>query len=155
MDSCMDNVYVASIYRMTAVSFWECARQLSQHIEVGKDGRPKNITALPFYYLTSHAAELLLKSALLKRGFSEQDLKKFDYRHNLKNLLNELISKGIVVTPETVFLLNGLDEQHKDHSLRYSALMANGKKTFLPPIDIMFNMLDELLMLTRISTQGK
>ena len=67
----------------------------------------------------------------------------------------ELVSKGIVVTPETIQLLNGLDEQHKEHSLRYSALMDNGKKTYLPPIDNILEMLEELLMLTRLSTQGK
>lgn len=126
----MDNIYIASIYRVTGVNFWESAKQLRQNIEIDEVGRPTKITALPFYYFASHAAELFLKSALLKRGFSEQDLKKFDYRHNLSNLLRELIFKGIEVTPQTIELLNGLDEQHKEHSLRYSALMDNGKKTY-------------------------
>ena len=151
----MDNIYVASIYRITGVNFWESAKQLRLNIEVDTRGRPTQITALPFYYLTSQAAELFLKSALLKCGSTEQDLKKFDYRPNLKNLLDELITKGIMVTAETVQLVNGLDDQHKDHSLRYCALMDNGKKIFLPPIDSMSKMLKELLMLTRIATQGK
>ena len=97
----MDSIYIATIYRLTGVNFWHSAEKLAESIEVNEIGQPTKITALPFYYLTSHAAELFLKAALLKRGFSEQDLKKFDYRHNLKNLLNELILKGIEVTPQT------------------------------------------------------
>lgn len=151
----MDNIYLASIYRLTGVNFCESAKQLRLNIEVDTMGRPTKLTALPFYYLTSHAAELFLKSALLKRGFTEHDLKKFDFRHNLKNLVNELISKGVLVTEETIHLLNGLDEQHKAHSLRYSAMVDNGKKTFLPSVDNMLDMLDELLMLTKLATQNK
>ena len=44
------------------------------------------LTALPFYFLVSHVAERLLKSARLKRGFSEQELREFGYRHNLDKL---------------------------------------------------------------------
>ena len=100
-----DNIYMASIYRITAVSFWENARILSSSIELKNDGTPaKVILALPFYFLISHAAELLLKSALLKRGFKESDLRKYDYRHNLDALLKELQTQGVSLTPETVSL---------------------------------------------------
>src|SRR2546425_13229722 len=117
-----DNIYLASIYRLTAVNFWESAKTLSSTLELKDDSTPAKVTAIPFYFLVSHAAELLLKSALLKRGFQESDLKKFDYRHNLKSLMEELRRKGVSITPGTVRLIMGLHSQHQDDSLRYKAL---------------------------------
>jgi len=130
------------------------AETLAKTIETKSDGSPKKITAIPFYFLVSHAAELLLKSALLKRGFTESDLKKYDYRHNLDALLVALQNKGVYVTPDTENLIKKLHGQHQTHALRYTALMDDGEKTFVPPPSLLFTMLDELLMLTRISTQG-
>src|SRR6266851_323264 len=96
-----DNIYLASIYRLTAVNFWESAKILSTTIELKNDGTPAKVTAMPFYFLVSHAVELLLKSALLKRGFKEGDLRKYDYRHNLDALLKQLQAQGVSVTPDT------------------------------------------------------
>ena len=149
-----DNVYLASIYRIEAVNFWKSAKTLSATLEINTDGTPSKITAIPFYFLISHAAELFLKSGLLKRGFNEGDLKKYDYRHSLNALLNELQKMGVSVTPDTVNLINGLHLQHQNHALRYTALVDDGQKTYMPPPSLVFSMLDELLLLTRISTQG-
>ena len=149
-----DSIYMASIYRLTGVNFWQSAKHLSEKIEVDDRGIPTKLTALPFYFLVSHATELLLKSALLKRGFSEQELREFDYRHNLDKLLTALMAKGVTVTPETTSLVRQLSEQHKTHALRYSALVDDGKPTYLPPPGLLLEMLEELLLLTRISTQG-
>lgn len=150
-----DSIYIASIYRMTGVNFWESAKKLDLTMEKQDDGSPAKITASPFYFLVSHAAELFLKSALLKRGWDEQRLKKYDYRHNLDLLLSEVQKIGVSVTPETANLINGLSAQHADHSLRYTALTDNGQKTYLPPPALIHSALEELLLLTRISTQGK
>jgi len=128
-----DNVYLASIYRIEAVNFWKSAKTLSATLELNSDGTPAKITAIPFYFLISHAAELLLKSALLKRGFNASDLKKYDYRHNLNALLGELQKLGVSVTPDTVSLINGLHSQHQNHALRYTALVDDGQKTYMPP----------------------
>jgi hypothetical protein len=149
-----NSIYLASIYRLTAVNFWESAKTLNSTIEKDTNGIPTKITAIPFYFLISHATELLLKSALLKRGFEENDLKKYDYRHNLRMLLKELQKKSVTISIGTVSIINSLDTQHKTHALRYTALMDDGKKTYWPPPSILFTMLDELLLLTRISTQG-
>lgn len=149
-----DNIYLASIYRIGAVNFWESAKTLSTTLELKSDGTPAKLTAIPFYFLISHAAELLLKSALLKRGFNASDLKKYDYRHNLNTLLEELQKFGVSVTPNTISLINGLHSQHQNHALRYTALVDDGQKTYMPPPSLVFSMLDELLSLTRISTQG-
>ncbi len=149
-----ENVPLASAYRLLGVDFQHSAETLVKTMAIGKTGLPERLTAIPFYFLVSHAAELFLKSALLKRGFREGDLKKYDYRHNLKSLLAALQEKGVAVTPETISLLDGLHEQHRSHALRYSVFVADGKKTYLPPPQALLVMLDELMMLTRISTQG-
>jgi hypothetical protein len=86
------------------VNFWESAKILSSTPELKDDSTPAKVTAIPFYFLSSHAAELLLKSALLKRGFREEDLKKYDYRHNLDVLLKELQAQGVSMTSDTVSL---------------------------------------------------
>jgi len=148
-----DPIYLASIYRLTAVNFWKSAKILSASLDTKSDGAPATVTAIPFYFLISHAAELLLKSALLKRGFPEGDLKKYDYRHSLDALLEELRKRGMSVTPDTVQLIRGLHSQHEHHALRYTALVDDGQTTYMPP-PLMLSMLDELLLLTRISTQG-
>jgi hypothetical protein len=147
-----DNIYLASIYRLMAVGFWDSAKTLYPTIEWKDDGTPVKLSAIPFYFLISHAAELLLKSVLLKRGYSERDLKKYDYRHNLSALLQELQTQGVLVTPDTVSLINGLSSQHQSHALRYTVLVDDGQKTYTPPAPLLFSMLEELLMLTRVST---
>ncbi len=149
-----DDIYLASVYRMTGVNFWMSAKVLSASLETKSDGTPAKVTAIPFYFLVSHAAELLLKAALLKRGFTEIKLKKFDYRHNLGSLLEELQKRGAAVTPLTVGLIGGLHSQHQHHALRYTALVDDGQKTYMPPPHQLHAMLEELLQLTRISEQG-
>jgi len=110
------------------------------------------LTAIPLYFLASHAAELFLKAALLKRGFDELDLKKYDYRHNLNSLLSELQKKEVSVTDRCVATIDGLSGQHEKHALRYTVLVDDGNKTYWPPLSSVFSMLDELLLLTRVST---
>ncbi|MEK6302381.1 MAG: hypothetical protein AABO41_16850 [Acidobacteriota bacterium] len=148
-----DSIHLASVYRMTAVNFRLAAETLAATMEAKPDGTPAKLTAIPFYFVVSHAVELFLKSALLKRGFVESDVK-HDYRHNLNALLAALQEKGVTVTPDTIGLINGLHYQHQTHALRYTALVDDGRPTFMPPPTLVFEMLDELLLLTRLSTQG-
>src|SRR2546425_2230670 len=91
------NVPLASAYRLLAVNFRLSAEKLSGTMEAKSDGSPARVTAIPIYFLISHAAELLLKSALLKRGFPEGDLRQYDYRHDLNSLLTALQGKGVSV----------------------------------------------------------
>ena len=150
-----DNIYLSSIYRLTGLNFWESAKKLDSIMEKTADGLPVKITAIPFYFLTSHAIELFLKSALLKRGLTEQELKKYDYRHNLNAFLEKIQKVGVTVQPKTIEVIRGLHSQHISHALRYTALVDDGQKTYLPPPALINSVLDELLLLTRISTQGK
>jgi len=71
-------------------------------MELDERGVPISITAVPFYFLTSHATDLFLKAALLKRGIEEESLRKFDYRHNLTSLLIELQATGVSISEKTV-----------------------------------------------------
>jgi hypothetical protein len=75
------------LFEVAARSWWTPPREAS---------RPY-LTAIPTYALASHATELFLKAALLKRGFAERELKQQKYRHNLDALLAELQRKGLPV----------------------------------------------------------
>jgi hypothetical protein len=148
-----DNTPLAVAYYMNGINFCSSAKKLADGLELDGDGRPIKLMAIPLYFLASHAAELFLKAALLKRGFDEANLKKFDYRHNLSILLQEVQRKGVPVTTSTVAIVQGLSEQHQTHQLRYSVLFADGL-TYWPPLFLVFAALKELLLLTRISTHG-
>jgi hypothetical protein len=116
---------------------------------------PGNMRAIPFYYLCSHALELLLKCALLKRGILPQQLKKYDCRHNLSELLSLLDGMNIPITENTRNLVSTLSEQHQKHNLRYTSLLDDGEPTFMPEPQDIFSSYDELLMAGRISTFGR
>jgi hypothetical protein len=149
-----DNIPLAVAYYLNGVNFRMSVEKLRCTLDLDSDGRPTKLTAIPLYFLASHSAELFLKAALFKRGFNESDLKKYDYRHNLNSLLSALQNKGVSVTDETVATIQGLSKQHKNHALRYTVLVDDGAKTYWPPLSLVFSMLDELLLLTKISTQG-
>ena len=149
-----DSVAMASWYRMTAVVFMENAKIL--HGVFADKGEPLvgNRMAVPFYYLVSHAAELFLKCALLKRGLSPIALKSSTLRHSLENLLRELLKKGVPISEQSSQLLLCLSHQHEKHALRYTVFIANSGPTFTPEPQELFLMLDELMMAGRISTHG-
>ena len=144
-----DNTAIASRYRLLGVAFQVNARNLCKDIEVDLDDRPKKLTAIPMYYLASHSAELFLKAALLRRGMAEDELRKFDYRHNLASLLDILTQIGVPVSEFTGTCIQGLSEQHKNHQLCYSVLNDDGVATYWPPVAIVFQALEELLLITR------
>jgi hypothetical protein len=149
-----DNISLAFAYYTNGTNFRMSAERLAEGLELDAAGRPTKLTAVPLYFLASHAAELFLKAALLKRGLAAPDLKKYDHRHNLAKLLTEVERRGVPVTADTVALIQGLSEQHQTHQLRYTVLLDDGAKTYWPPLRLVFSALDELLLLTRISTHG-
>lgn len=148
-----DNITLAVAYYMNGVNFRASAEKLMNGLELDDQGRPTRLAAIPLFFLATHAAELFLKAALLKHGVSDSELKKFDYRHNLSALLQLLQHKSVSVSSETTELVNGLSEQHAEHSLRYTVLFDNGKKTYWPPLALVFAALDELLLLTRVGSR--
>ena len=151
----MDNIVLASTYRLTATNFRMSAEILLHDFEKRGEALPKNIRAIPFYYLISHAIELLLKCALLKRGRSADDLKKYPVRHSLNLLLQKLIELGVPLSDNAINVIGTLSQQHEKHNLRYTALLDDGEVTFTPEPLVLLDVLDELLLAGRISTYGK
>jgi hypothetical protein len=149
-----DNIPLAVTYYTNGSIFRLSAEKLMEGLELDAQDRPTTLTPIPLYLLASHAAELFLKAALLKRGFTETSLKTFGYRHNLAALLQEMQNKGVPVSSDTVAVVQGMSEQHESHQLRYDVLVDDGSKTYWPPLSLVFTALDELLLLTRISTHG-
>jgi hypothetical protein len=79
----IDSVYLAIVYRMHATLFRMAAKTLEEDFAGRSEPMVGNIRALPFYFLISHSAELLLKCAALKRGASEHEMRHIDFRHDL------------------------------------------------------------------------
>jgi len=74
-----DDIPLAAAYYINGSNFRLSAEKLMEGLELDASGRPTKLTAVPLYFLASHAAELFLKAALLKRGFAEAKLKKHDH----------------------------------------------------------------------------
>jgi len=149
-----DNIALASYHRMTAVVYCESAKMLNDSFEARGQPVVGNRMAIPFYYLACHAAEMLLKCALLKRNVLQVDLKKQHVRHSLGELLKLVEKKGVPISEKSVQLIVSLDRRHKDHALRYSFLMEDSEPVFTPPAQEIFSLLEELMMAGRISTFG-
>jgi hypothetical protein len=149
-----DNIALASYHRMTAVVYWESAKMLNDSFEARGQPVVGNRMAIPFYYLACHAAEMLLKCALLKRNVLPADLKKQHVRHSLGELLKLVEKKGVPISEKSAQLIVSLDRRHKDHALRYSFLTEESEPVFTPPAQEIFSLLEELMMAGRISTFG-
>ena len=108
----MNNAEFASIYRLTATNFRMSAAVLSRDFEQKGEAVAGNRRAIPFYYLVSHSIELLLKCALLKRGQTPEDLKKYPIGHGLEILLHKLIELGVPVSQNASRLILALSPQH-------------------------------------------
>jgi hypothetical protein len=148
------NIPLGVSYRMNATAFRMSAERLANELELDDTGRPINLIAVPVYFLVSHSVELFLKAALLKRGFPEETLKKYSYRHNLAALMKEIQEKKVPISKDTIFVVERLSDQHQAHLLRYASFFGEGQNIYWPPFDVIFTALDELLSLTRISTHG-
>jgi hypothetical protein len=107
----MSDLNLAVAYYLNGTNFRMSAEHLQNTLDLDSDGRATKLTAIPLFFLASHAAELFLKAALLKRGVTEAVLKEYDYRHNLAGLLSALQAKGVPVTAETVGVVNGLSRR--------------------------------------------
>lgn len=147
-----DNISAAVACYSNGLVFRKSADILARETETDESGKPKSpLLSIPYYVLVSHAAELFLKAALLKRGFEEAELSKFAYGHDLLALLKEVEGKGIVLSDKTIGTLTGLHHQHKEHTLRYMKFMGDTKLVYFPPFADVSGMLDELFIYTRLN----
>jgi hypothetical protein len=147
-----NNTELASIYRLTATSFRMSADAVRAHYKSRDEDMPGNYRATPYYFLVSHASELMLKAALLKRGVAEPTLKKGRVRHDLLALLHDLEQHDVTISPNAAVTLSLLSRQHRDHDLRYTALLDDGVSVATPDPEDVETLLDELLMCTRLRT---
>jgi HEPN domain-containing protein len=149
-----DTIVIAVAYYTVGINFCASAEKLAATLEVDTTGRPKSLLAIPMYFLASHAAEVYLKAALLKRGYNEKQLRSQDNRHNLTALLIALQDKRATISLNTVALIHELSEQHRLHQLRYSHQDGAGTTFYAscwPTLAQVFESLDELLLLCRVS----
>lgn len=151
----MDNVVLASTYRLTAANFRMSAEIILREFQRRGEVMPRNIRAIPFYYLVSHSIELFIKCALVKRGESAEGLRKYPLGHSLGALLHKLKEMNVPVSESADALITALSQQHEKHALRYTALLDDGEVIFMPEPSALFEVLDELLLAGRISTHGK
>ena len=114
-----DSYEMSNYYRLTATVFWESAKVLNADFVAKGKPLSGNIFSVPFYHLVSHAAELLLKRAILKRNGSVKSLKKHPVHHSLNLLLKELQELSIPVSDKSASLIGVFSEQHETHVLRY------------------------------------
>lgn len=151
-----DSYEMSNYYRLTATMYWESAKVLSADFATRGKSVSGNRFAIPFYHLVSHAAELFLKCAILKRNGSVKSLKKLPVRHSLNLLLKELQKLSIPVSDKSVSLINALSEQHERHVLRYDVFHPDNEIPIdTPEPQDLFEMLTELLMAGRIATYGR
>lgn len=136
-------------YVLNGSAFKYAAEALVEKLDIDELGIPKKQIASPLYFLFSQSAELFLKAVLLKQGKTESFLKKFDYRHNLSALLNELESIDMAVSEKTKKVINMLSQQHSKHVLRYNPYFGNEVKIYWTPIPETLDALDELMLLSR------
>jgi hypothetical protein len=140
------NIALASRYRLTGVAFWDCAKSTQSTIKT-RYGDPTEMEIIPYLFLVAHAAELLLKAALIRRGYSEKYLTSKPIRHNLSKLVDLLVKNGVSLSGSTTDLINGLTEDHEKFAYRYG--QAFFRKTNKPaPMDDLNEMLFEILNLT-------
>lgn len=148
----MDSVALASYYRIHATTFIIAAHQLEDASRAKNEALPGNFRSIPFYYLTHHAAELLLKCALLKRGVDQKKLREIGLRHNLRALADDLLKLGGNLSSDAMRLIDAISDQHRDHHLRYEALFEDSR-VITPPAEAMFSALEEILLAGRVSKQ--
>ena len=133
-------------YRFTGVAFWDCAKKSESMIK-NRYGEPTEIEIIPYLFLVAHAAELLLKAALARKGYSEKYLTSKPLRHNLSKLSELLAKNGVSLSSSTVDLIDGLSEDHDKFAYRYG--QAFFRKTNKPtPMNDLNEMLFELLSFT-------
>lgn len=142
----MDNrASIVSAYYINGEFFSNSVKTLGDHMELDAEGRPTKLAAVPMYFLASHAAELFLKAALIRRGATEADVRKVG--HKLGVLLRRLEDSNVVIGANTVSVVTGLAPHHQSHKLRYDILVDFAIGTYWPALDAVIDALRELRML--------
>ena len=89
------------------------------------------------YYLAGHAAELMLKSFLFKRGETIEALKR--YGHDLKSLVKRARRKGLSANVST----EHIQSFASTYSRKHTEYRQKQSLTF-PPLDLLLQEIDSL-----------
>ena len=100
-------------YLALAEEFYQAFRDLPKN---GPSGVPVN---WPRYFALCHATELALKAFLLAHGWSEQQIKARQFRHNISDLMTEAIALGLNISPAARSDIDLLSEAHEKFWPRY------------------------------------
>ena len=104
--------YLPFEYLDYAEQFFEAFKQLPEE-------RPEGPPSWPRYFLLCHSIELALKAYLARRGATPEQLRKFELRHNLDQLMDEAVEKGLPLPTPTQELIKALSEAHSKFWHRY------------------------------------
>ena len=74
------------------IGLWNYAREFFRAADKVR-GSEEGVGDAPTYYLYGHAIELALKSMLIHRGYSENDVRKIG--HNLKEAWDKVVENGL------------------------------------------------------------
>jgi hypothetical protein len=102
------------------------------------------------YIVTFHAIELGLKAFLIRRGLTEDELKKKPYGHNLVGLYKKAVGMGLVLHSENADdLISWINEWHNDGvKIRYDF---SSQRT-LPMCVLLFPLAEEIINSVPISS---
>jgi hypothetical protein len=104
--------YLPFEYLDYAEQFFEAFKQLPEE-------RPEGPLSWPRYFLLCHSIELALKAYLALRGTTPGQLRQPERRHNLDQLVNEAVEKGLALPPLAQERIELLHKAHKKHWHRY------------------------------------
>ncbi len=116
----------AQLTEARAVRYFDAARVLHRHTNSNVQGYWE-----PINYLVAMAAELTLKSYLLRVGVDSKKLKARSFRHNLSNLTLLAVQAGLRTSDEAVEPVLLMAEAHSDHAFRYTEVMAPERVTVI------------------------
>ena len=86
---------------------------------------PEPMPSWPKYFLFCHSIELVLKAYLAHHGLTEKQLQNSPFGHNIKNLLDQAIKRGLSLSANTRASIGLLTEAHKKYWPRYPMKKAN------------------------------
>ena len=104
--------YLPFEYLDYAEQFFEAFEQLPEE-------RPGGPPSWPRYFLLCHSIELALKAYLALRGSTPGQLRQSERRHNLDQLVNEAVEKGLALPPLAQERIELLHKAHKKYWHRY------------------------------------
>src|SRR3974390_3001000 len=100
-------------YLALAEEFYQAFGDLPEN---GPSGIPVN---WPRYFALCHSTELALKAFLLAHGWSEQQIRGRQFRHNISELMRAAMALGLNISQQSCSEIDLLSEAHEKYWPRY------------------------------------